>query len=291
MRLLPASRPSSSASPTPGPLPFLPGIKVPASAGSLTQSDALSLVTPLLSAAQRPATSAQVLGLLSGSALILPSAPPSSASLLSATTPPVALTDRRRRGASGLPRLRPPARSEARGCPDQLACRHCGPSGPHEALLPRERVGLLRPAPKSSPLRPPRAVPRLLTCSHGALCTCTRRSRAGPACSHAPPARPSGPRALPVTAIVDLLRTASPGSFLGNDFQLPLLFVNGTILHLHSHPFPPSIDQRHRLPRRTDQQPFFPSSLGGTDGRVWWKEQASQGQQARVRILPALPTR
>lgn len=115
--------------------------------------------------------------------------------------------------------------------------------------------------------------------------------RAGPACSHAPPARPPGPRALPVTAIVDLLRTASPGSFLGNDFQLPLLFVNGMILHLHSRPFPPSIDQRHRLPRRTDQQPFFPSSLGGTDGRVWWKEQASQGQQARVRILPALPTR
>lgn len=123
------------------------------------------------------------------------------------------------------------------------------------------------------------------------LCTCTRRSRAGPACSHAPPARPPGPWALPVTAIVDLLRTASPGSFLGNDFQLPLLFVNGTILHLHGRPFPPSIDQRHRLPRRTDQQPFFPSSLGGTDGRVWWKEQASQGQQARVRILPALPTR
>lgn len=47
---------------TPGPLLFRPWINVPTSVGSLTPSDAIFLITPLLPSTQQPATSTQALG-------------------------------------------------------------------------------------------------------------------------------------------------------------------------------------------------------------------------------------
>lgn len=146
----------------------------------------------------------------------------------------------------------------------QLSRHPCCPAGPHEAVLPRERVGLLCPAPKNSPALAPWAVPRLLDVTPQC-----------PARSHAPPARRPGHQALSVMvlSVTVICRPCPalkgfPGKLSRKCFPTSLPSVRQQHDPSSLRPcFSSSTEQRLRLPQgQTDGLVFLPLVIEQTAG-------------------------